>query len=203
MKTLYLVRHGETDYNRKRIVQGRGIDSDLNATGRAQAQALWAHYRTAPIERVITSSLKRTHQTAQHFIQSGLPWEATPLIDEISWGIHEGAISTPQNALEYQALVQAWSDGDYQARLPKAESAQDLADRLQEFVQYLTQQPETHFLICSHGRTLCCLITLLQQLPLAQMRQFRIENTSVSKGLFLPPTAIQFEFINDLTHLAP
>ncbi len=40
--TVYLARHGETDYNRNRIVQGRGVNSQLNATGRAQAERLGA-----------------------------------------------------------------------------------------------------------------------------------------------------------------
>ncbi len=44
-KTLYIVRHGETELNKHGIVQGRGINSDLNDTGRAQAAALFEHYK--------------------------------------------------------------------------------------------------------------------------------------------------------------
>ncbi|HYG15236.1 MAG TPA: histidine phosphatase family protein, partial [Bacteroidia bacterium] len=36
-KTIYLVRHGETEFNRMGIVQGSGVDSELNETGRKQA----------------------------------------------------------------------------------------------------------------------------------------------------------------------
>ena len=41
MKEIYIIRHGETELNRLGIVQGRGVDSDLNDTGRAQAEAFY------------------------------------------------------------------------------------------------------------------------------------------------------------------
>ena len=45
MKELYIIRHGETELNRLGIVQGRGINSDLNDTGRAQAEAFYQYYK--------------------------------------------------------------------------------------------------------------------------------------------------------------
>ena len=39
LKDIYLIRHGETDYNRMGVVQGSGIDADLNELGNRQAQA--------------------------------------------------------------------------------------------------------------------------------------------------------------------
>ena len=39
-KTIYLLRHGETRYNREGIVQGSGVDSELNQLGAEQARAL-------------------------------------------------------------------------------------------------------------------------------------------------------------------
>ena len=44
-KTIYLIRHGETEFNRMGIVQGSGIDSDLNETGILQARAFFETYR--------------------------------------------------------------------------------------------------------------------------------------------------------------
>jgi len=42
-KTIYFIRHGETEYNKLGIVQGSGVDSELNENGRAQAQAFYNH----------------------------------------------------------------------------------------------------------------------------------------------------------------
>lgn len=203
MKTLYLVRHGETEYNRLGMVQGRGIDSSLNVLGRAQALALWQHYQRVPLDAVVTSSLQRTHQTVHHFIESGLPWIATDLIDEISWGEHEGRPFSSANKGQYEALKAAWINGDWDAKLPFGESLRDLTERLRAFLDELTQRPEERLLICSHGRTLTCLVTLLQHYTFAQTDTLRIENTGVSKGVFVAPDhAMTFEFINDLSHLA-
>ena len=59
-KTIYLIRHGETDYNRRGVVQGSGIDSDLNEMGRAQAMAFFQAYQHVPFAKLYISGLK-TH----------------------------------------------------------------------------------------------------------------------------------------------
>ena len=74
-KVIYFIRHGQTDYNLKRIIQGSGIDSDLNETGREQGGLFFEQYKNIPFEVVMTSTLKRTHQTVAHFIDAGIPWE--------------------------------------------------------------------------------------------------------------------------------
>src|SRR5690606_28201169 len=62
--TLYLVRHGETDYNRASIMQGRRVDARLNAVGRAQAAALARRFARAPLDAIYTSTLARARETA-------------------------------------------------------------------------------------------------------------------------------------------
>ena len=75
VKDIYLIRHGETEYNRKGVVQGSGIDADLNDLGQKQAAAFFAHYQDLPIDKIYTSVLRRTHQSVKGFIEKGLPWE--------------------------------------------------------------------------------------------------------------------------------
>ncbi|MEO0734980.1 MAG: histidine phosphatase family protein, partial [Bacteroidota bacterium] len=43
--TVYIVRHGQTDFNLQGIVQGSGVDASLNDTGRSQGQHLYEQYR--------------------------------------------------------------------------------------------------------------------------------------------------------------
>ncbi|MBE7179132.1 MAG: histidine phosphatase family protein, partial [Mucilaginibacter polytrichastri] len=71
-KTLYIIRHGETELNKKGIVQGRGINASLNETGKRQAREFFEAYQDVPFDRIYTSTLQRTHQTVQHFIDKGL-----------------------------------------------------------------------------------------------------------------------------------
>jgi broad specificity phosphatase PhoE len=61
-KSIYLIRHGETDFNRRGVVQGSGVDSLLNEWGEAQAAAFFNAYQHVPFDKIYTSDLKRTHQ---------------------------------------------------------------------------------------------------------------------------------------------
>lgn len=63
MSEFYFIRHGQTDWNAKGLWQG-STDTDLNDTGRAQAQAAILHLSDLGITRIITSPLKRCVQTA-------------------------------------------------------------------------------------------------------------------------------------------
>ena len=83
-KEVFIIRHGQTDLNKDHIVQGSGVDSSLNAYGRKQAAAFYKLYKNQAFEVVLTSALKRTHETVAPFLERGLPWEQHPSINEIS-----------------------------------------------------------------------------------------------------------------------
>lgn len=200
MKKVYIIRHGQTDYNLQGIVQGSGVDTSLNATGRAQAQAFYAAYGHLPFDKVLTSKLKRTHETVAPFLQTGLGWEQFGEINEMGWGDQEGMRSTPETHAEYKAVVGAWSRGEYHISMPNGESAQALGDRLADFIDHLQQRPEELLLVCSHGRAMRALMCLLQGLPLSAMQQFGHANT----GLWLvQQDKEEFQFLkqNDTAHL--
>jgi broad specificity phosphatase PhoE len=63
-KKLFLIRHGETDYNLNHLMQGRGIDAPLNETGELQALAVAEYLERYDIDHVISSSMLRARQTA-------------------------------------------------------------------------------------------------------------------------------------------
>jgi len=200
MKNIFILRHGETDLNRNGIVQGSGVNTHLNEFGRHQAQAFFKRYQHHPFEVVLTSALRRTHQTVGNFIDLGLPWEQWPEINEISWGHHEGKTSTPAMHKEYANMTNHWKTGNYHARIDGGESAQDLADRIQTFVQHLRNRPEKEILICSHGRAMRCLMCVLKEMPLHQMDSFKHANTGLYKAIY-DGTAFHFELENSLSHL--
>jgi probable phosphoglycerate mutase len=199
-KTVYIVRHGETDYNKMGIVQGQGVDTSLNDTGRLQAQAFYEHYQQTGFEVVLTSRLRRTHETMAPFIDAGLPWEQFAEINEINWGKHEGLKSTPDMHLQYKAMIESWEAGDLDVSLEGAESAAQLGQRLGEFVQLLSQRPEERILVCSHGRAMRALMCLLREQSLTQMNTYKHSNTGLYKAAY---SGMEYEFLleNDLSHL--
>lgn len=176
---LYLIRHGETDYNRMRIVQGRGVDTSLNDKGRLQAKAFHQAYKEVPFDSVITSTLIRTHQSVAPFIEAGLPWHQFAELDEIDWGIHEGKPSTKEMRESYRTIVNAWQAGDYKQQLPGGESAWEMGQRQQRFIDQLPSITGDNLLICSHGRAMRSLLCLLLDRPLSDMDQFPHANLTL------------------------
>lgn len=64
MMKIYLVRHGETDWNKQMIIQGT-TDNPLNAIGREQAKGLRNFFENIELDLVISSSLNRARETAK------------------------------------------------------------------------------------------------------------------------------------------
>ena len=88
VKTLYLIRHGETTFNLENRIGG---DPDLTENGRVQAGALAEHFKTKRIPIIFTSRKKRTIQTAEPIREMQENCTIIPLeeFDEIDSGICE------------------------------------------------------------------------------------------------------------------
>ena len=159
--TLYILRHGQTELNRLSIVQGSGIDSELNEMGYAQAKAFYEAHQHVDFDLVVTSKLRRTHQTVQHFLDKNIPWEQQEDVNEISWGIHEGKPQSPEQNERYYRMIEAWKAGDLDARIEDGESARDLIERIERFIEWVKKRPDKRILVATHGRAIRCLITCL------------------------------------------
>jgi len=200
-KEIYIIRHGETELNKLGIVQGRGINSDLNDTGRGQATAFYAMYKDVPFEKVYTSKLKRTHQTVQGFIDAGIPWEQEAGLDELAWGKWEGKPNDDNAMAAFKAIVQAWNDGDYDAHFEGGESPNQVLLRLTEAMDLIkSRKDEKLILICMHGRAMRLLLCLLMNKPLSEMGDFPHQNTTLYK---IELTGDEFNIIefNNTDHL--
>jgi len=199
-KTIYIIRHGQTDFNVKQVVQGRGVNSDLNETGRRQAQAFFDKYHPVDFDVVYTSKLKRTHQTVAHFISKNIPHEVRENIDEIDWGIFEGVEHDKSLQKEYYDIIESWAKGNLTIKIEGGESAQDLADRLIPFVEEIKQSEHQSVLVCTHGRTLRVLMCLLLEKPVSAMDEFDHQNTGLYVLRF-DGNKFSLDLENDISHL--
>lgn len=188
---LYLYRHGETLFNTKGIVQGRGVDSSLNQKGVEQASAFFSTYKNVPFELLLTSTLKRTKQTAAPFESLGIPVERMGDLDEIGWGEWEGKKADKKMHDAYLGLLKSWGAGNYDDALVGGDSAREMGSRLGRFVNYLKGLNNEYVLVCTHGGCMAYLMAILQGQPLSAMTRYRHQNT----GLCL------FEFDGDKFHL--
>ncbi len=200
-KKFYIIRHGETDFNKEGIVQGRGINSDLNQTGAAQGKAFFEMYKTIAFDKIYTSTLKRTHQTVAQFIDKGIAWEQLEGLDELAWGIYEGKTSTPHLREAFKILIQNWNKGNFDVKTDGGESPNEVFDRQQIALNYIKQQPnENTILICMHGRAMRLLLCMLLKKPMSNMDDFPHQNTSLYI-LNFDGENFEIEVFNSLAHL--
>lgn len=200
-KKIYLIRHGQTEYNLQNIVQGSGVDTDLNDRGRQQAQAFFERYRDVPFEKVYTSALKRTHQSVKRFLEIGLPHEQLAGLNEISWGTKEGHKVTPTEDEYYHYMLKQWQLGDTGLKIEGGESPEDVVKRMQPAIDHImSRTDEKTILICMHGRAIRILMCMLLNYPLKSMDMFEHENLCL---YLLNYTGSMFsvERYNDRDHL--
>lgn len=187
-KTIYLIRHGETEFNRLGIVQGSGVDSDLNETGLHQSERFFDHYQRQTFDRIYTSALRRTHQSVKNFLDQGIPHTVLPELNEINWGDYEGKTSKDFWKEDYNRMVEEWKSGNFNYRIPGGENPLELQARQKLALQHIMSRPhEEQILICMHGRAMKSFLCLMLGLPLSRMDEFTHHNL----GLYL------MEFRND------
>jgi broad specificity phosphatase PhoE len=182
-------------------VQGRGINSDLNDTGRAQAEAFYAKYKDVAFDKVYTSELKRTHQTVKGFIDAGLPWTQLSGLDELAWGTWEGQPNDENAIAAFKSIMEKWQSGDYDARFEGGESPADVIVREKQALEVIrTAKDEKTVLICMHGRAMRLFLCLLTGRPLSEMTEFPHQNTTLYKVEMTGDQYVITEF-NNTDHL--
>ncbi|MCC9165502.1 histidine phosphatase family protein [Pontibacter harenae] len=202
IKKIYLVRHGQTDYNLRGVVQGSGIDSVLNSTGQRQAELFFEQYKDVPFDKVYTSALQRSVQSVQGFIDLGIPHEKHAGLNEISWGTREGTRMTPEEDAYYFDMLQRWTNGETSVCIEGGESPEVVAARQRPVVDLILSRPEEEtILICMHGRAMRILLCVLLNYPLSCMEEFEHQNLCLYR-LDYTGTMFQVKSYCDVEHLA-
>ncbi|XP_024860717.1 fructose-2,6-bisphosphatase TIGAR B isoform X2 [Kryptolebias marmoratus] len=93
--SLTLVRHGETQYNREKLLQGQGVDTPLSEVGVQQGEAVGQYLKDVRFNKVFVSNLQRAMQTAEMILRnnthcSGMEMVLEPLLRERGFGVAEG-----------------------------------------------------------------------------------------------------------------
>jgi broad specificity phosphatase PhoE len=200
MKNIYIIRHGQTDFNKLGIVQGSGVDSDINPTGLQQSEAFFEKYKHIKFDKIYISALKRTEQTVEKFLKSGIPFEKCDELNEISWGVREGQAITPEEDMYYHNMIFNWTSGNTEMKIDGGESPDDVAARLLLFKKKLEKDEGENILICMHGRAMRVFLCVLLNYPLKYMDGFAHSNTSLYQ-LFFDGKYYRITIFDDTSHL--
>ncbi len=149
-RTLYFIRHGQTDWNRIRRMQGQW-NSQLDTLGRAQAEAHGRLLAGFGLDALVASPLDRTRQTAEG-IRRHLPLPVTydDRIKEWDSGDWSGHMYADLPG-RWPAEWAAWTADPYNVRAPGGENYPDMFDRARPFLDDLLATPHRCIGIVSHG----------------------------------------------------
>jgi broad specificity phosphatase PhoE len=196
-----LVRHGETEWNYDKRIQGH-TDIPLNARGRVQAEALGSRLAATPLDRIYTSDLARARETAG-IIAAAQPLEisveTTQDLRECNYGRWEG-LTRDEVSRQFEEDWKNWIKGgrigsptggeDFLSLVLRAGRAFDTASKGQKTV-----------LISTHRVTLRAILCHALGLDHAMRDRFVVLNCSLSALECHPEHRPRIILLNDTCHL--
>ena len=183
--SLYIMRHGRTDWNDQRRLQGR-TDIPLNDEGRRMAEAAAAEYADIPFDICFCSPLVRAAETAQILLRGrNVPIEYDERLVEMSFGVYEGTANSfqipdcPVNEFFFHPET-------YDIAVEGGENTQEMFDRtgafLRERVYPLVEQGRS-VLIVGHGAMNLSIVCQVRGIPVKDFWSTGIENCKLLKLL--------------------
>ncbi len=159
---LYILRHGETDWNVRWKMQGQ-TDIPLNEKGRAQAAEAAERLKDTPFDAVYSSPLIRAYETAETIAAPhGLKVIKDERLKEMSFGEFEGTTPdynkiNPSRELFFTAPEKYIPSG--------GETIDEAEDRCRDFVSFLRTKDYENVLLVTHGALARALIGAVKNVP--------------------------------------
>ncbi len=204
MTKLFLVRHGQTEFNRLQRYQGQ-IDNPLNEAGFAQAAALGQRLKDFQFQAVYSSDLLRARQTSEAILKNH-PGISRPILvpelREINGGKFEG-LKWEEILEKFPGEARLWQEDRLKYGPPGGENLAEVVERVKFFLgQLQIEQPgeESQVLVVTHGGILGVLLCHLLGMDLNRIWQWRNDPCSLTL-LGLYPAGAIVSLVNDTAHL--
>jgi len=181
VQNIYLIRHGQTDWNKARRFQG-SKDIPLNDEGRSQALKLQRSMKDVPLDFIVASPLKRAYETAEILNQAyNLPINVDEGLQEINFGRWEGLdFQTIQK--EYPAEAELWLKDPGRLVIPQGEGFEEFKERVwQSFLYWTNREEYKNMAVVAHGGTCAAIICSVLNKPVACMWDYLQGNTSLNR----------------------
>jgi probable phosphoglycerate mutase len=198
---LLLVRHGETEYNRRGLALGRA-DAPLNETGLSQAECLREALAGVPLTAIYSSPLARAVDTATRIAAAhGKEVLVDDGLIEMDVGEVEG-LTFPELRKQFPALAQNWGGADGPAfRMPGGERLVDVQDRAVDAINALAAlHRHDTFLAVTHNFVILSFLASVLGIELAQFRRLRHGVAAIAE-IDIRPGRSRVVRLNDTCHL--
>lgn len=202
MTVLYLVRHGETDWNKENRCQGC-IDIELNKDGILQAEAAAKRLSAENIDIIYSSSLKRAYTTAEIINKSlSVDLIKNESLNEINFGEWEG-LTFDEMRRQSQYDYDKWRFTPHLVNFPGEGSLKNVQDRAMKFVNDIIDKNNgKNILIVSHGGVLKLIVLGVLGIGLEAYSKFYIINASLSI-IVVDDKRAYLRTLNDSCHIRP
>ena len=197
---IFLLRHGETDWNLQRRCQGV-TDLDLNETGIRQAREVGASLSKEKIDAVYSSNLKRATQTA-HAISKyhGLEVIVRSDLCELDHGKFEGLTFTEIHE-NYPEFIGPWREQPDHLPIPGGECIADVEKRTWRGIEEIKRcHPDASVVVVSHQFPIVTVLCRITGTPLNDYRCFHVDPSGLTRISYLPQEGWKLIQLNDLSH---
>lgn len=178
---LYLVRHGETEWNLSNRIQGQS-DIPLNETGRNQARELSKVIAGSELsfDRIYTSRMIRAKETAEILASElGLTYSVLAGIEEMNLGSWEGYTWRQVREVFPQEYA-VWHENRRYQVIPQGESYEQLLQRVLPALKGIALQEEGKALLVTHSAVIMTLLSYFHEKPFEDMaKNFKTKNTEI------------------------
>jgi len=176
-----LVRHGETDWNLERRIQGGSTDTPLNRRGIEQAKSLAKKLEKEDIRAIYSTPLQRGLDTAKTIAcQHKLEVVTEPSLREIEAGELEGVTLVELGRHFSELLIKSGGDEMF-TRVPGGESLPEVQQRGWEVVRRLAaKHPDGALVLVSHYFVILSIVCSVLELPLSQIPSLKLDTGSIS-----------------------
>lgn len=202
MTSIYIVRHGQTAWNKEEIFRGR-TDVPLDETGLKQAELVGEYFKGMEIDAIYSSPLSRALQTAQKIAQfNDLKVQPLPGSIDMSFGKWEGRPHQEIREKDSKTYRQ-WVEEPHLVRLPGGESLDDVRVRaMAALEEVIRKHPEKTLVLVSH-RVICkVLICAVLGLDNSHFWQITQDTTAINLIQYRKEKYI-LSLMNETCHLKP
>ena len=181
MTTVYIIRHGETDFNRLYRFIG-STDHPLNERGIAQAETLRKPMSAIKLDRIYSSPMKRTLMTAERVRNGrGIEIVREPGLREINCGAWEG-LNREEIEARWPGEIDLWEKRPHLLHMEGGETFAQVQERaISAFCKIVSRERGNCIAAVSHMLTIQLIMGKLLNVPISDVWEMvRLENTSIT-----------------------
>lgn len=201
LKTLYLLRHGETEWNDQWRLQGQK-DIHLSPKGVLQAEKAAESMKNLDIDIIYCSDLSRAAKTAEIAagrLEGNVQVHRTEKLREISFGNWEGK-KYEEISGEEKEYYNCWLQDPVSYPVPGGESLVDVKTRVMEFIDSVLKMKGKNVLLVSHGGPIKILISQVLNMNFSDLSRLAVSPASLSIIQYYEDQSYLVLF-NDVCHL--